>query len=112
MGDKRQSSMTHPLQRMVLTLTALYWLRNNNGNTNQRLLRHAGREEDGLRGRDSQGIPQTRAQIPPRRKSRRQEGGREIQRDLRSQRCSQRSQEAQNLRPGRLLLRQHRSSYG
>ena len=42
----------------------------------------------------------------------RQSGGREVQGSLRSQRRSQRSQEAQDLRPGRLLLRQHRSRDG
>jgi len=44
--------------------------------------------------------------------TRRQGRGRKIQGSLRSQRRSERSQEAEDLRPGRVLLRQHRCRHG
>src|SRR6185503_1319347 len=69
-----------------------------NRDSNQRLLRRAGRKEERFGRRDSQGLPQTCAQIPSRCESRRQEVRGEVQRNLRGQRRSQRSQEAQDLR--------------
>ena len=75
----------------------------------ERLLRNSRREEVRFGGGHPQGVPQAGAQVPSRRQSRGQGSGGEVQDALRSQRRSQRSQEAQDLRPGRLLLRQHRS---
>ena len=72
------------------------------------LLRNSRREEERFGGRHPQGVPQTGAQVPSRRQSRGQIGRGEVQDPLRSQRRSQRSQEAQDLRSGRLLLRQYR----
>ena len=65
-----------------------------------------------LGGGHPQGVPQTCAQISSRRESRGQVCGGEVQAALRGQRRPQRSQEAQDLRPARLLLGQHRSSGG
>ena len=76
------------------------------------LLRNTRRKEERFGGRHPQGVPQAGAQVPSRRQSRGQVSRREVQVSLRSQRRSQRSQEAQDLRSGRLLLRQHRPGDG
>src|ERR1039457_3169814 len=79
-------------------------IKNPNGHHGQEsLLRGSRGQEDGFGGGHPQGLSQTRAQIPSRRKPRRQVRGGKVQDALRGQRRSQRSQEAQDLRSARVL---------
>ena len=69
-----------------------------------RLLRDAGRAEDGHPGRHQEGLPQARPQAPPRRQQGRSGGRAALQGGERGQRGPLRPREAQALRPAGLKL--------
>ncbi len=78
----------------------------NAGNPKTRLLRNSERPAGRFGGRDPQGIPKARPQIPPRSQPRRQIGGRPLQERAGSLRHPERQEEAGHVRSGRLLLRE------